>query len=388
MVNIRLLENAKSGLEAYKWLNPYKEKTSMNKILKKIIIIFLLVGNVCFSQTIDLTPHSQNNENINSLDNQKVAELICPNNFSNPFSNTKKTVSPQQCMSEFANYHRIKFTDLYNEFWVNQKINGCLFLAEPFLKPTSSDSATSELSKYSSKLTYCSISTGNETDCIKVWNAFLKSYDEMKTFNLKLQNLYRGERNLDGKLCAVKLESLFSNYDNKSVEQYTNIVLPEQIKSEMEIIKKDESERLQRIYAENERLRKEKETFQNKKNQEASQKSPDSVLQEKYVFYMFTRDCYEIRKDFRVQYINLNTFNQIKNSIKNFENEFKRKNPKINTNEKWLLAEKQYMATTFTLIDIHRLNPNTFLSDMNILCNATAFELNAVSNSTIQKKDF
>ena len=85
--------------------------------------------------------------------------------------------------------------------------------------------------------------------------------------------------------------------------------MPEQIKAEMEIIKKAESERLQRIYAEDERLRKEKETIQNKKNQEASQKSPDSDLQEKYAFYMFVRDCYEIRKDFRVQYINSSTFN-------------------------------------------------------------------------------
>ena len=367
----------------------------MNKKLKNILITCLFFCNLCFGQ--DTTPFQQpeNAEYAKKLEVKKILENICPASF----SSANENFLPQQCTSEFANSLYVRSVEISKDLSSERDINGCFYLAENFISPFKDKSFTESMRIYSNKLKSCSVETTSNANnnCNQVWNAFLADLKSNRAWNLRLQDIFRENHHkmsvnvgqlFDGNLCAGKVESLFSRVDNILIERYSNMVLAEQVKVAEELSKRDESERLRKIAEENEKQRREKEVIQNQRSQEAKQKSPGSELQDKYALYMFARDCFDVRKNFKVQYINLSTFGQIKNSLKKFETEFKRKFPNIDINEKWILAEKQYSQTSLQVIEVARFSPQTFHQDLNLLCSAVAFKLNEVSNSTIQKKDF
>ena len=108
------------------------------------------------------------------------------------------------------------------------------------------------------------------------------------------------------------------------------------------------------------------------KKKKQDEKAAELTLKDFYEASMATNDCYEIRKSFNIQYINLNTRQSIIRKMKLIETDFLRKDPKINKNALWEEATLGYNKGLSKLIEVGYLMPNKVIGDVNSICLMTS----------------
>lgn len=113
-----------------------------------------------------------------------------------------------------------------------------------------------------------------------------------------------------------------------------------------------------------------------------------AYLRDKYVSMMTVQDCYDVRKDFEMQYTEKSVLNDAKKAMKAIENNVKKDLPSIDTNKIWDEAAKEYAASIGMHLKANKMHPQNYSKMNKGYCGVAALDLvNSVPQQT-PKKDF
>ncbi len=108
----------------------------------------------------------------------------------------------------------------------------------------------------------------------------------------------------------------------------------------------------------------------------------------KYVGFMIVQDCYEVRKNYVIKYIDKNVFNTVKTNIRTIENETKKAVPGLNTEKVWADAKNAYMYSFGDVMAMHKNVPQNHNEYMQGLCTSAVLEINSSAQREAPKKNF
>ena len=114
--------------------------------------------------------------------------------------------------------------------------------------------------------------------------------------------------------------------------------------------------------------------------------SEDS-LQDYYYAYIFVKNCHDLDPFF---YVNNKNFELAKQSIKNIENDYKKKNNSIDTDVEWDKAAIKWKEDFESIFTLYK-SLDTYIEDMAGMCKLYLMMLNAVGSSLENRnieKDF
>ena len=113
------------------------------------------------------------------------------------------------------------------------------------------------------------------------------------------------------------------------------------------------------------------------------------ALQSKYFSFLVVQDCYEVRKSYKLKYVDPETFNRVKKAMKTIENHAKSEIKGLDTDATWKAATKQYSESLVAqLLDVNKSVPQDYSNDNQRTCNVMVKDLLDSLPKEAPKKSF
>ncbi len=124
-----------------------------------------------------------------------------------------------------------------------------------------------------------------------------------------------------------------------------------------------------------------------KKYVAAAEKVAD--LEKMYADYMLVKDCHDVRKEFKIQYVTSATLESSKNAMKNIEARAKKDILGLDVAKTWSKAEAYYKGSMMgRLVEGNKGYPQNLIPDVQMGCNAAASSLLRRGAGGAPSKDF
>jgi len=109
---------------------------------------------------------------------------------------------------------------------------------------------------------------------------------------------------------------------------------------------------------------------------DASPEGKLKALRDKYTSMMAVQDCFDIRKNYVVKYIDQNVYNNARTAMKAYESRAKKEIPGLNTDKAWADASKEYAQSIYGVsLDANKKVPQNHTKDNQMYCNVMAADL-------------
>jgi len=131
------------------------------------------------------------------------------------------------------------------------------------------------------------------------------------------------------------------------------------------------------------------ERGQSRAMSDASPEGKLKALRDHYTSMMAVQDCYDIRKNYQIKYIDTTVYNNARNAMRNIEAKAKRDIPGLNTDKEWAQATKEYSQSSIGVsLDINKKAPQNHTKNNQSLCNLMAMMLIDTVPKEAPKKNF
>jgi len=130
------------------------------------------------------------------------------------------------------------------------------------------------------------------------------------------------------------------------------------------------------------------ERGQNRAKFDASPEGKFKALRDYYIAMMAVQDCYDIRKNYQIKYIDTTVYNNARTAMRSIEAKAKRDMPGINTDKVWAEATKEYSSGIGIALDFNKKAPQNHTKDNQALCNIMAIMLIDAAPKEAPKKNF
>ena len=112
-------------------------------------------------------------------------------------------------------------------------------------------------------------------------------------------------------------------------------------------------------------------------------------LKDYYSNYMLIQDCYEVRKNYTLQYVDINTYNNIKSIMKKYEDKVRLSNKNIVTKNLWNSTQEEY-STSFVSMQMNdnKNNPHDYKKSIQDMCTGSVSAINRLENKNDHDKNF
>jgi hypothetical protein len=125
-----------------------------------------------------------------------------------------------------------------------------------------------------------------------------------------------------------------------------------------------------------ERTYKAQSDAQQKAKFDASPEGKTKALRDKYISIMAVQDCFDVRKNYAVKYIDQTVFNNARAAMRTIEAQAKKEIPGLNTDKVWAEATKQYAESAVGVsLDANKKAPQNHTKNNQSMCTIMATDL-------------
>jgi hypothetical protein len=132
------------------------------------------------------------------------------------------------------------------------------------------------------------------------------------------------------------------------------------------------------------------EVEKNRPKKEAESKNENDLsLKDYYMQSMIVTECYTVRQNYYIKYVDQNTHKNILSKMKKIESAFLKNNSNLDKNTLWNEASSEFKNSFGRLMDIARMAPERKMPDIDSLCKLAVITITSYSENTAPiKKNF